>query len=196
MTNVFVVDWEYLTFHSPEFEFNDSFHDINTDTFACKITGKQLVDSNQGDIHIMATSSPISTDAPGFYHRVISSTLSAYRINAGLFYRDYTVKYVKGNKPMPYISAEEENDSNSTVDSFLIYPWHRTGSLNNDCVRPAEMGSRTAMLGQKKTINMTRFGDTDNSVSTVLLNTDIKIFSSDQISLIKIHGSNYFGNID
>lgn len=168
---------------------------MDTGTFACRITGKQLVSSNQGDIHIITTSPPISTDAPGFYHRVISSTLSAYRINAGLFYKDYTVKYNKDADPIHYISAEESGE-NSNVDSFLVYPWHRTGSLNNDCIRPAKMGSRTAMLGQKKIINITQFGDIDNSVSISLENADIKIFNSDQVSLIKIHGNNYFGNID
>lgn len=46
LTNVFVVDWNYLTFHSPEFEFNDSFANIDTEALHCRKIGKYKLFSN------------------------------------------------------------------------------------------------------------------------------------------------------
>ena len=195
LTNVFVVDWNYLTYHSPEFEFNDSFHNIDTATFGCRIVGKHLVSSNQGDIHIITSSTPISSDAPGFYHRVVFTGRVAYRINAGLFYKDGWVKYTKDNS-IPSLSYQALINSgigtyHSNIFSFLIYPWHRTGSLNNDCVRPEGYGSRTAMLSQKKMSNLMYFGTikhtTEQSLqiqktvgnNTTYDNAAIKVFNSD-----------------
>lgn len=125
LTNVFVVDWNYLTFHSPEFEFNDSFHNMDAASLRCKIIGKQLLTSNQGDIHITTSTGPMGKDAPGFYHRSVSTSGSAFRINAGLFYKDNRV-----------YSDFEQDSGDKTNYPFLVYPWHRYGSLNNDCVRP------------------------------------------------------------
>jgi hypothetical protein len=73
LSNVFVVDWSHLTFHSPEFEFNDSFHNLDSSTLGCRISGRQLLESNNGDIHIITKTPPISSNGLGFYHRVISS---------------------------------------------------------------------------------------------------------------------------
>ena len=212
LTNVFVVDWHYLTFHSPEFEFNDSFHNIDTDTFSCKITGKQLLESNIGDIHIMTSSAPIASDASGFYHSIVTSFRSASRISAGLFYRDSLVKYDSGDDTTPYKAKEDSNDNSEyDIGSFLIYPWHRTGSLNNDCVRPESFPGRTAMLNQKKMINIMYFKEISNAYplpknedeynnyidyEIPLPNNNIQVFNSDQVSLTKINNMNYFGNVD
>jgi len=78
------------------------------------------------------------------------------------------------------------------IYSFLVYPWHRTGSLNNDCVRPVEIeGSRTAVLSQKKMVNLMCFNDVSNSQNeelyiektineeSVTYNSIIKVFNSD-----------------
>lgn len=46
LTNVFVVDWNYLTFHSPEFEFNDSFVNMDTEALHCRKIGKYKLFSN------------------------------------------------------------------------------------------------------------------------------------------------------
>lgn len=171
-----------MTFHSPEFEFNDSFYNLDTTTLNCNVIGKYLLSSNQGDIHIITSSPPISTDAPGFYHRVVQSTMSSYRINSGLFYRDCQVR-VKANDNKIYEPVENEDVQSKTkynpIYSFLVYPWHRTGSLNNDCVRPVDSGSRSAILNQKKLINLMYFGKVSYEAATELSDTNIKVFNSD-----------------
>ena len=147
LSNIFIVDWKYLTFHSPEFEFNDAFRNMDTTTISCRLKGKHLVGTNQGTTHITTSSPPISTHGTGFYNRIVFSELSAYRINAGLFYRDRPVNYHKVNNEYIFDAANEDNSVYGDYEfSFLTYPWHRTGSLNNDCVRPAGKGNRSAML--------------------------------------------------
>lgn len=195
LSNVFVVDWNYLTFHSPEFEFNDSFHNMDATTILCRTVGKHLLAYNQGDIHIISQSSPISTDAPGFYHRTVFSSRSASRISAGLFYKDSIVKLTNDKKSYD-VTEGKSTDETADISSFLIYPWHRTGSLNNDCARPDGMGSRTAVLSQKKMTNLMYFGTMHSDVPAQLTDATIKVFDSDQVSLVKINDMNYFGNVD
>lgn len=212
LTNTFVVDWNYLTFHSPEFEFNDAFRNMDTSTLSCRITGRHMLTTNYGDLHIITSSTPIGTDAPGFYHRAVSSSLSACRINAGLFYRDNAIT-LEGTRYVPqqvtHIEGGNIIPDDEVIYSFLVYPWHRTGSLNNDCVRPVEIeGSRTAVLSQKKMVNLMCFNDVSNSPNeelyiektineeSVTYNSIIKVFNSDQVALVKINDKNYFGNID
>lgn len=200
MSNIFVTDWSYLTFHSPEFEFNDSFHNIEESTYKCKIVGKHLVSTNEGDIHIITKSTTISSDGSGFFHRCVFTGRCAYRINAGLFYRDAIVglTYDKtGYEANNSVTTGDNNpDTHIDIRSFLVYPWHRTGSLNNDCVRPETAPGRTGVLEQKKLINMMYFGTISNDNTILLNDAQIKIFNSDQIALTKINGTNYFGNID
>lgn len=181
LTNIFVVDWEYLTFHSPEFEFNDSFYNIDTTTLRCRITGTQILSYNQGDLHIITSSSPISTDASGFYHRAILTENSACRINAGLFYKDGRVVKKDDNlgADHPYEAYVADGATHDKLNYFLVYPWHRTGSLNNDCIRPEQAGSRTAVLNQKKIINIMYFGELVTNISEDLYNSNVKIFNSD-----------------
>lgn len=197
LSNIFIVDWKYLTFHSPEFEFNDAFRNMDTSTISCRLKGKHLVATNQGTTHIITSSPPISTHGTGFYNRVVFSELSAYRINAGLFYKDRPVNYHKVNDEYIFDGANEDNPAYGDYEfSFLTYPWHRTGSLNNDCVRPAGKGNRSAMLSQKKLINLMYFGDNENYSDSNFNAKDIRVFNSDQVSLVKINNNNYFGNVD
>ena len=200
LTNVFVIDWHYLTFHSPEFEFNDSFYNFDLSTVRCKIFSKQFIQSNSGTLFITTSTPTISSDGPGFLQRTISTELSAYRIVSGLFYRDARVTLSNGDEDNKRYKENEKIENNKlipNIDSFLVYPWHRTGSLNNDCVRPENKGSRSAMLNQKKMINMTCCNE--SQIIEDLLSQgkqEIRSYNSDQISLVKINNVNYFGNID
>lgn len=103
----------------------------------------------------------MATDRPGFCHRIVSS-LNAYRINAGLFYKDCWIVVNKDNEYGPIYNLKDETSKPQDC-AFLIYPWHRFGSLNNDCVRSMDStgaaGKRTAMLDQKKISNIMVFDD-------------------------------------
>ena len=193
--------------HSPEFEFNDSFYAMDFDTISCCDAGIVKIASNHGDMHILTTSPTIDPDSIGFFHNPIHTTNTAKRIVSGLFYIDRTVAALSdGENSFKFGPDRDENGDNKFFKSFLTYPWHRTGSLNNDFARPDNGGIRSAMLGQKKLTNLMfceecLFYDGQQSLSPstdgeIASDDDIRIFHSDQISLIKINGMNYYGNVD
>jgi hypothetical protein len=91
----------------------------------------------------------------------------------------------------------------------MVYPWHRTGSLNNDTNRDSSTGTRSAVLSKKKISNLKFSKDNtwllDDEVFT-FEETELKrinVFSSDEVSLIKLekrgnytYNPNYYGNVD
>jgi hypothetical protein len=42
---------------------------------------------------------------------------------------------------------------------WMVYPWHRSGSLNNDASRPTDKGTRTSVLSKKTIANLKFFGE-------------------------------------
>lgn len=168
--SLFAVDSNYVTMHSPEFEFNDSFYAMDFDTISCYDAGIVKVASNHGDIHILTTSPTMNPESIGFFHNPIHTTNTAKRIVSGLFYMDWFVLRAPKNERWVYTYLDTNDESEqpytefnvfgdytnipNLLRSFLTYPWHRTGSLNNDMVRPDGSGIRSAMLGQKKLTNL------------------------------------------
>lgn len=205
-SSLFAVDSSYVTMHSPEFEFNDSFYAMDFDTISCCDAGIIKIASNHGDIHILTTSTTVDPDSMGFFHTTIHSVNSAKRIVAGLFYMDKGIRFINGEGDTEEWWKNIFGHLDNTLNAYLVYPWHRTGSLNNDTVRTNGDGIRTAMLGQKKLTNLMfceecLFYNAQQSLSPstggkLASDDDIRIFNSDQISLIKINKQNYYGNVD
>lgn len=141
--------------------------------------------SDYADIDITTSSPTVGSLGSGFVHRAFKT--DGY---AGLL-------------SQPCFQDNIVNDDSTTefgIDDNLKYPvmwmvymWHRNGSLNNDVNR----AGRTAMLQTKKISNY-RIADTwyySNSGSEFSL-TDIKLFTSDEVQYIKVDGKPYLGNID
>lgn len=192
--NIFAVDQQNVTMHSPDFEFDTSFSSLDFSNQKIKLVGYTNFSSNIGTIDIQ-TSTP-QIHGSGFYKKTLICTRPIYadkRLCAGLFYKDFLVddnvssEYAK----WPYEKYEF---------GFLIYPWHRTGSLNNDAVRPSGEGTRTALLSQKKISNIkyatdTYYIDTPKAMD-LFDNNSIQLFSSDQVSVVKTGEKTYYGNVD
>lgn len=113
---------------------------------------------------------------------------------SGLFYMDNQVKKdTSGN----YSAGD-------TWAYWLVYPWHRSGSLNNDENRPTDKGTRSAVLLKKKISNLKFFNNNVNlGVSPIYYDiSKPQLFSSNELKLTKIHPSyldrdvSYLGNID
>jgi hypothetical protein len=218
--NTFFVDQSIVTMHSPDIEFDDTIADaINNKLFKLKIVGLAEMRENAGDINIQTSSAnPFSTDE-GFYHKsMLSTNYENKGLIAGLFYKSHTVcsgsventetqiwelKYGWGTE----INSKKEFDGSEY--SWMVYPWHRSGSLNNDAVRAEGKGTRTAELKKKVISNLRVFRDNiwldDNKIwSPDAGITNVFIFNSNEVSLIKIpapEGSgikilNYYGNVD
>lgn len=182
------VDTSMFTFHSPDVEFNN----ISLgDGLSLNIVGVASFKSAYGDIDIQTSTSTLDPEAKGFVHRTINNPDGVKSLISGLFYNDISAK-TTGYDPLPRL--------------HLVYPWHRSGSVNDDSSSLASNENRvqSAILQKKKLSNIkiaknNLFFTTPFNVSNL---SNIECFNSDQVSLIKIKDKNYteelnyFGNID
>lgn len=195
-SSVYGVDQSILSFYSPDVEFDDTFNTLDYSNLNLDIIGQTLFTSTSGDIDIQTSTPPISYEGAGFIHRSMSAkgVNSSRSLVAGLFYSDYLVDDLKDGKFQPY-------DKEKNPFLYMVYPWNKSGSLNNDINRPADKGTRSAVLKQKKISNL-KF-----SINNVTLNspirvatTPIQLFNSNQVEVIKVpfqsKECNYYGNVD
>lgn len=197
----FYVDQSIVTLHSPDIEFDNSLKNLDTTGLQLRITGIVPLTSFYGDIDIQTSTPQLmfkNADAmtPGFYHSVANigniSTYGDRNLLSGIFWID-TV-YRTGIK------------NSDVYEGYVIYPWHRNGSLNNQ--RSAVDNYRSAMLQYKKLSNLKFSYNSiylDNEVSLDPFTNkniiDSKIFDSNEITAVKLkYPKNksiiYYGNID
>lgn len=225
----YYIDQSILTFHSPDIEFDNSVRSIDTSELKLRIVGLVPLTSFVSDIDIQ-TSTPVnnfynSSELPiGFYKESIgvSNDFSkgpssgesylgdshfGYRgLVSGAFWFDELTDYKKGT-----------GNDNHYSTGFVVYPWHRNGSLNN--TKFATDGYRSAMLDKKRMSNIrysykTAYLDSENIWKAYSEESDkkdintgisgVSIFDSNEVSLIKLSAPknsnlediNYYGNID
>lgn len=205
----FFVDQSILTLHSPDIEFDDSVQNLDASGLKMRIVGIVPFTGNDSDIDIQ-TSTPVNnTSKQGFYKEFIGTLNNSHHglksLISGGYWFDTAVGSVTGYTDI--------------AESFMVYPWHRNGSLNNQgptTVNP-ETGlapTRSAMLSKKKISNL-KFSShssfftrpwlayiaEDNNHTGI---TDVSIFNSTEQSLVRIPAPtnsgledlNYYGNID
>ena len=208
----FYVDQSIVTFHSPDIEFDDNIRSIDTSGLKLRIVGYVPLTAFAADIDIQ-TSTPANNYydsnemAPGFYKEPIGaeniSRFGFKGLMSGAFWFDEISDYKK-----------DTGNTNKYTTGFVVYPFHRNGSLNNK--KWATDGYRPAMLDKKKISNM-RFSfnsyyfesgrvwnaySSGNSTLTGI--SGISIFDSDEVSLVRLPAPensglpdiNYYGNID
>ena len=194
------VDQSLLTLYSPEVEFENSNINTTNSYIKMRIVGTTDFTSNYGDIDILTKTSTAGNNAAGFIKQKITNINSGETgLISGLFFEDKDVQ-----------SSSEESYR------YLIYPWHRSASLNNDSASLAATEKRTqsAILEKKKISNIkfskynTWFPHTKiwealgGNSSTSFANGISKIekCDSNQVTLIKIQQEedfiNYYPNID
>lgn len=216
--NQFFVDQSTVTFHSPDIEFNSDRGSLQGSGFKLRIVGAiPLHGGRQYSIveteNLGENGKPSINNLIGYYRDLMDGRLSTTTLS----WRDTLLDSV--------VSGTEAD--------FLIYPWHRAGSLNNF---PTPEGNevRTAKLKTKTFSNLrvakwttylpcrpaavwdadgtsTKDDDTGyvvNPDSDNIYNgiTDVQIFDSDQVSMLRLPepansnlnlgGLNYYGNVD
>lgn len=198
----YFVDENILTFHSPDIEFDDQFSNFDWSGTKLRIIGMAQLGAISGDIDIQ-TDTPAATTSSnilGFSHHSTGYTtgidttvngglISQYSYHSGVINSDYTT---------------------GTTGAFMVYPWHRSGSLNNDTQRaPGTDGkesTRTAVLSKKVISNLKFFKKNvqvwlgtstyESKISTP------QLFNNNELGLVKVHLSYlnkdvpYMGNID
>lgn len=208
----FYIDQSIVTLHSPDIEFDNDVRSIDTSGLQLRIVGMVPLTAFIGDIDIQ-TSTPAnnyydsSEVAPGFYKEPVGSeNISRFGwkgLMSGGFWFDELSDYKEGT-----------GNTNHYTTGFVVYPFHRNGSLNNK--KWATDRYRPAMLDKKKISNMrfsynTHFldsgsiydfyGEGSSSKTGV---SGIAVFDSDEVTLVRLPAQknsglgdiNYYGNVD
>ena len=183
--HAFYVDNLLATVHSPETIFDTSLANLDFNGCKMRYVGGTNFLRTYGDIDIQVSSPPIGSDAAGFIHKSIVTSPSAALIS-GLFFNDYIVD--DADKTPKYAAY---NTSSPPVD-FPIFMWHKNGSLNNDVARD----NRSAVLLKKKISNFRLGAETSYGDSSDYEVEDMQYFGSDTLSIVKISGHPYMGNIE
>lgn len=194
----FRVDQTFLNLYSPDIEFDTSIQQLDSQKFVFKKVGRVNFDASVGDINIQTSSPTIGPKAKGFVHKTTNFIWDEHHSNNGakslvsnLFYADYVVDETGDGVFSPLTSRGSAE--------FLVCPWQSSGSLNNDINRPANAGTRSAVLKRKVISNLKiSFNNTWKDTTTADTYSDIQIgvFNSNEVSLLKYKGKNYLGNID
>ncbi len=189
MPNRFRIGQDHITFHSPDIEFDTQMANIEFEGASCKQVGYAKFIRTLSDIDIQTETPTISGSGAGFVHKSFDCE-GMYGIASGAFYDDYIVDDMGETAGIvPY------NKEVSPV-KWMVYLWNRSGSLNNDMNRPADKGIQTARL-KKKIISNLRYSTTIPASSfNSFTPAHIKVFSSDQDTIIKMDEDIYKGNID
>lgn len=205
--NAFFVDQSIITMHSPDIEFDDSTKQaLEGGDFELNIVGLTEFKSNAGDISIQTSSAVPAPNDNGFFHKSFLTTNYENKgMVAGMFYKSHLIDDKDNGKTLYAYNATQKN----WELNWLVYPWHRSGSLNNDVVRPESGGARTSVL-KRKVISNIRFSPDVKWLSKPWSSEDengitpVSIFNSNEVSLIKIptpknsgiRALNYYGNVD
>lgn len=197
------IDQSILNLYSPDIEFNQGSSMVTGSNIKMRIVGLINFNSNYGYIDIQTKNAALSANAKGVNTINIIDTTSENRsLVSGLFYED--------KKPE---SAKEKG-----IIKYLIYPWHRSGSLNFDNASLASSDNRiqSAILEKKKISNFkisknntwlksnmiweALGGNSPSSFANGI--SEIKEVNSNQATLTKLEifpkkeNVNYFGNVD
>ena len=194
------IDQSLLTLYSPEVEFENNSINTTNSYIKMRIVGTTDFTSNYGDIDILTKTSTAGNNATGFIKQKITNINSGETgLISGLFFEDKDVQ-----------------SSNEEYYRYLIYPWHRSASLNNDSASLAATEKRTqSAILEKKKISNIKFSKYNTwfpinkiwealggNSSTSFANGISKIekCDSNQVTLIKIQQEedfiNYYPNID
>lgn len=207
----YYIDQSIVTLHSPDIEFDDSVKNLDMSNLKLRIVGMVPITSSISDINIQTSTAPNNFKdaelAPGFYKEKIGaeniSRQGFKTLLSGVFWFDD----LSGRN-----GTHENTDKLST--GFVVYPWHREGSLNN--CKFAKDGVKSALLETKRTSNLRYsynsfyFNTTDiweaykPSHNTNTGVSGIMVYDSNEMVLVKIPAPknsgladiNYYGNVD
>lgn len=220
----YYIDQSILTFHSPDIEFDNEVRSIDTSGLKLRIVGMVPLTAFASGIDIQ-TSTPVnnfydSSELPaGFYKEPIGAENDFSYAGLGVHLGDSHFGWrglISGAFWFDEITAYKKGTGNTQhlTTGFVVYPWHRNGSLNN--TKYATDGYRSAMLDKKKMSNMrysykSVYLDSGNiwnayesGSSTRTGISGVAVFDSNEVSLVRLPAQensgltdiNYYGNVD
>lgn len=218
----FCMDGNIVTFHSPDIECAETSQPVGLEGLSLRIVGfasaSKTNPTDLGDI-ARVTDHFLETENMG-----INPDLSQVVVMRRTGYNNYSIDQFCYPLYFDSIAANESDDEVVKKDEiwygegsvvahpacgWIVYPWHRQGSLNNQKAlttkqRSNGFNTRTAMLKRNITANAwfanSTYFDTPLSLSNGIGIYTPKIFNFDQLAGVKVAaGANsfmYYGNID
>lgn len=220
----YYIDQSIVTLHSPDIEFDNEVRSMDTSELKLRIVGIVPITAFTADIDIQ-TSTPVnnfydSSELPaGFYKEPIGVENDFSYEGSIMRFGDSHFGWkglISGAFWFDELTAYKKNTGNTKhlTTGFVVYPWHRNGSLNN--TKYATNGYRSAMLDKKKMSNMrysyksvyfnlSRVWNayvSDSSTKTGI--SGVAVFDSNEVSLVRLPAQensgltdiNYYGNVD
>ena len=226
----YFVDQSILTFHSPDIEFDDQVRSIDSSNLKLRIVGVVPLTASYGDVDVQ-TSTPVmgyvgtDGDLPmGFYKE---------KMGAANFFGKYVslfgqTKYNAESNfgwrglcaaPMWFDEIYKPSFNNNTshkATGFVVYPWHRSGSMNNQRNGEGDSKYKNSLLSKKRMSNIKFSYNTLYLSHDLIWNAYIKdsktntgisgvaIFDSNEVTLTRLKAPensglqdiSYYGNID
>lgn len=186
--NTYRVDINFVTLHSPDLIFDDSFSSTDFSLCGIRRIGTTSIANTYSDIDIKTSSDTIGSSAGGFLHKSIKSD-GHYSLVSGLFYEDKIVDDVSGTPPyLPY------SDNTGSIQKWFVSLWQKNGSLNNDVNRE----NRSAQLLKKVISNFKFCKDVTLNINNIPVDygaEGITLFNDDQVSIVKSGDKIYMGNV-
>lgn len=200
----FFIDQSILTLHSPDIEFDEGVQNLDSSGLKLRIVGIVPMTGNASDIDIQVSTPANDTNKMGFYKEFVGVENNSYHGLKNLVSGAYWFDKITDMENVDY--------DHEYTEAFMVYAWHRNGSLNNQ--GSVTEGTRTAMLDKKKISNMKfssfsyflgspwlAYKENDNNHTGI---TGVSIFNSNEQSLVRIPSPansglgdlNYYGNID
>ena len=224
----YYVDQSIVTLHSPDIEFDTDVRSIDSSNLKLRIVGVVPLTSFISDVDIQTLTPPNNYINSGGTGYMSSSPVGFYKESMGVenyFDATFGTSYFgwRGLISAPLWMDEFTVADTSTVPQasrgkakgFVVYPWHRNGSLNN--TKFAKDGYKSALLDKKrmsnlrfsyKTFYLDNLDSNKSSLATIWKPSNgisgVSIFDSNEQSLIKMpapKNSNlgditYYGNVD
>lgn len=191
--DAFRVDGKFVTFHSPDIIFDDNTWSMDYSNCVAQCVGYCRFKRTLGDIDIKLKTAPLQQDG-GFIHKQMTiendSGINNKCLCGGWFYHDYVADDWDEGDALPVKPLGKEN----VPISWFIYPWQKSGSLNNDFTWGSHL--RAAEL-QTKVISNLKYADTNFANDNPITIKGIpQIVKDDFIHAIKTDDKIYFPNID
>ena len=188
----FKIDWQTVTFNSPDLEFYDV-EGAHSELLNIKFRqmGASIFNYTHSMIDIQTETPTVNSSSAGAkFNNKLFKGIGGCGIGSGLWYEDYIIDEEADTSNFKYVQAD--------IQAWIVYPWQRDGSLNNDINRPSDGGVQTAKLKKKVIANLryasTLFSPSENNGD---FNSNPVLFMSDQNIIEKINSSKiYRGNID
>lgn len=211
-TRDYYIDQSILTLHSPEVEFDngDIFNSLKSTSWKLRLVGIANFTSVKSDSDI-TVSIPGGTfyRYKGGYH---DTDLAIKGLVDGCLWEDAVLTKEDTEDDTIYIRNDNNRHRNTIRTSFMIYPWHKEGALNNDdrVVATSDQIPLTSTL-KSKTIANFRFSKNNTwfnySSNSNIFNYDItalEVFNSNELSLLSLPNQDlartsrrfYLGNED